>query len=140
MHGRGESTKWQPISNLNLNDVTESSYPQKSLLDPDQPQPTNRGRTFAIFCLDTWYWEILSVIFSLLFTVAIVATLGYYNGRSEPSLPKGVTLNAMVSVLATGTKSYLIFVTSQSIGQLKWIWFRRRHRLIDLQTFDNASR
>lgn len=89
---------------------------------------------------DSWFWEILSVIFSTLCFTATITTLAFYNGKSEPNMPKGITLNAIVSILASGTKSSLIFVTSQSIGQLKWIWFRRKRKLLDLQKFDDASR
>ncbi|KAL4860792.1 hypothetical protein BDV12DRAFT_181109 [Aspergillus spectabilis] len=48
-----------------------------------------------------------------------------YNGKPSPELPYGVTLNVMLSVLASDTKSSLIFVTSTAIGQLKRIWYRQ---------------
>jgi hypothetical protein len=87
-----------------------------------------------------WSWEVLSLIFSNLCFVAVLATLLGYNGKPSSELPCGVTLNAIVSVLATGTKSSLIFVTSTAIGQLKWIWYRQRNRIYDMQIFDDASR
>ncbi|CEL03697.1 hypothetical protein ASPCAL04843 [Aspergillus calidoustus] len=90
--------------------------------------------------LDTWMWEIASLAFSTLCFAAILALLLAYNDKPWPELPHGLTLNAIVSVLATGTKSSLIFVTSTAIGQLKWIWYRQRHHLQDMLLFDDASR
>ena len=81
-----------------------------------------------------------SVIFSLLCLTAIFVIPAVYNNSSSPNLPHGVTLNAVVSILATGSKASLIFVTSESIGQLKWLWFRTKRALIDMETFYNASR
>lgn len=91
-------------------------------------------------CTDPWFWENLSVIFSLLCLTAIFVILAVYNNSPSPRLPHGLTLNAIVSILATGSKASLIFVTSESIGQLKWIWFRTKRALIDMENFDNASR
>ncbi|KAL2795139.1 hypothetical protein BJX66DRAFT_337144 [Aspergillus keveii] len=90
--------------------------------------------------LDTWMWEIASLAFSTLCFVTILAMLLAYNDKPWPKLPHGFTLNAIVSVLATGTKSSLIFITSTAIGQLKWIWYSQRHQLHDMQLFDDASR
>lgn len=72
--------------------------------------------------------------------MAIPVALLIYNNKPSPSLPRGITLNTIVLLLATGSKSSLLFVTSESIGQLKWIWFRKEHRLSDIQAFDSASR
>ncbi|KAL4915003.1 hypothetical protein BDW62DRAFT_204092 [Aspergillus aurantiobrunneus] len=70
----------------------------------------------------------------------VVVILAVYNKSPLPSLPRGLTLNAIVSILAAGSKSSLIFVAGEWIGQLKWIWFQRKQALIDMQIFDNASR
>ena len=84
-------------------------------------------------CTNPLFWETISAIFSLLCLTAIFVILAVYNNSPSPSLPHGVTLNAIVSILATGSKASLIFVTSESIRQLKWIWFRTRRTLVDMQ-------
>lgn len=80
--------------------------------------------------------------FSVACFVAIFGVLLGYNQKAMPSFPKGLTLNTIVSILATGAKSSLLCVVGTSIGQLKWIWFQgeKKHPLYDLQSFDDASR
>ncbi|PLB50945.1 hypothetical protein P170DRAFT_474494 [Aspergillus steynii IBT 23096] len=91
--------------------------------------------------LDTWTWEIISMAFSILFFLAIVGVLGFYDQRKMPDLPQGLTLNTVVSILATGSKSALLCMIGTSMGQLKWLWFSgRKSPLYDLQFFDDASR
>jgi hypothetical protein len=90
---------------------------------------------------DTWLLEIIALIFSILAFAAIGGVLRGYEGKPFPNLAHGLTLNTIVSVLATASKSALIFVVAGSIGQLKWLWFREKNRsLSDIQTFDDASR
>ncbi|KAL2802832.1 hypothetical protein BJX63DRAFT_98044 [Aspergillus granulosus] len=58
-------------------------------------------------------WEISSVTFSTLCFVAALTILLTYNGKPSPELSHGATLNVIVSVLATGTKSSLILSPAQ---------------------------
>jgi hypothetical protein len=91
--------------------------------------------------MDTWICEMIAMIFSIGCTVAIAFTVGNYNGGPIPSLPSGVTLNALISILSTAARAALVFVLSSTIGQLKWCWLVRRDtRLQDLQVMDEASR
>ncbi|KAN0081758.1 Protein of unknown function (DUF3176) domain containing protein [Elaphomyces granulatus] len=49
--------------------------------------------------------------------------------------------NSMVSVFSTLSNSTLLFAVAKGLSQLKWIYFqKKRHRLFDLQVFDDASR
>jgi hypothetical protein len=86
--------------------------------------------------------EITAIIFSLACAVAIVVVLSVYNNPTTPKLPRDVTLNALVSVLATGSKGGLLFATSSCLGQLKWIWYTadQPRSLAHVETFDEASR
>ncbi|RJE20239.1 hypothetical protein PHISCL_07417 [Aspergillus sclerotialis] len=74
--------------------------------------------------------------------IAIFGILLAYDQKESPSFPQGLTLNAIVSILSTGSKSSLIFVIGECIGQLKWMWFQGENKrpLNDLQSFDSASR
>lgn len=95
--------------------------------------------------LDTWSSEILAIGFSLACFVAIVAVLSSFDGKQSPQLSYGLTLNTIVSILATACKSSLLFLVAESIGQLKWVWFFQQRKdtkrpLQDIQSFDGASR
>ena len=72
--------------------------------------------------------------------VVIALVLWVYNGKGIPQLPYGVTLNTLISILATTSRSLLLLIAASVIGQDKWLYFRRFQPLIDMQTFDGASR
>ena len=94
--------------------------------------------------LDTWLPEIFALLFSLACLVAIVAVLAIYHDKPLHHLPKGLTLNAIISVLAAGAKSSLMFTVGGTMSQSKWCWFRsklnRQRCLQDLEDMDDASR
>jgi len=91
---------------------------------------------------DSWYPEIAALCFSIACAIAIAATIFTYDGRPTPRMEYDVTLNAIVSVLATASKAALIFAVSNCIGQLKWTWLgdKNTKSLMDAAIFDSASR
>ncbi|CAG8390446.1 unnamed protein product [Penicillium salamii] len=104
-----------------------------------KPKPKNWSWRFL--CLDTWIPEIIATLFSIACFIGICGILLAYNQKSRPELYYGLSLNAIISVLATGCRSSLIFVIGEAMGQLKWTWFYAKpQRLIDMQTLDSASR
>ncbi|KAE8349942.1 hypothetical protein BDV28DRAFT_151407 [Aspergillus coremiiformis] len=140
-HRDGDAGRNQSLANSEENERQDPEHelsPSSSTSTRTvQQKPPSRWQALS---LDTWFWEVFSVVFSVLCFITIFVILLVYNQRPSPMLPHGLTLNTIVSVLATGTKSSMIFVTSAAIGQLKWIWFRKQNRLDQMQSFDNASR
>jgi hypothetical protein len=90
--------------------------------------------------LDTWFPEAVAMTFSATCMLGIAAVLRVYEGKASTTKPYGITLNAMVSVLATASKSSLFYAVASAVSQLKWCWFTQRRKLQDLQSFDDASR
>ncbi|KAJ5593446.1 hypothetical protein N7537_010350 [Penicillium hordei] len=96
---------------------------------------------WSSLALDTWLFEIIAICFSVACFIAIFCILWVYDQTPTPKFSHGLTLNTIVSVLATASKSSLIFVVGQSIGQLRWIWFQKGPKpLSHLQDYDSASR
>ena len=91
---------------------------------------------------DKWYSKIVASFFSLACSIAIVVVLVIYDNKPTPKLPKGITLNAVVSVLATASKAALLFTTSSCLGQLTWIWLKamKARNLSLAEIFDGPSR
>jgi hypothetical protein len=83
---------------------------------------------FYRITLDTWALEILALFISAASIGAIIALLLTYKGKKSPELSFRITLNAIVSILATTSRSMLIFAVSMCIGQLKWCWYHERKR------------
>jgi hypothetical protein len=124
---------------------TSKHLPREQIIDKRSKAvsavPDQRPSTYSRLILETWTCETVAMLFSIACIVAIAFTVGHYNGDSIPSLPSGVTLNALISILSTAARAALFFVLSSSIGQLKWCWLvRRGARLQDLQVMDRGSR
>lgn len=111
------------------------------------PSPLSKERkqqylNWTSLNLDTWFWEWLSIAFSVACFITTVGLLLVYHNSPSPNPPHGLTLNTIVSVLATASKASLLLTIGTSIGQLKWIWFQQgpKRQLYNLQSFDDASR
>ena len=90
--------------------------------------------------LDTWLPEVFALGFSTACLLAIIAVLAAYHDKQLHRLPKGLTLNAIIAVLAAGAKSSLMFAVGGTMSRSKWCWFRHQQRLQDLEDMDDASR
>jgi hypothetical protein len=89
---------------------------------------------------DSWIPELVSLLGSSLSLIVMVIILAHYNNHPIFNW-HGVTLNAIISVLSTTYKSWLIFTVTTAISQEKWIVFSRmRHRLEDFNLIDQAAR
>ncbi|CAG8213515.1 unnamed protein product [Penicillium salamii] len=106
-------------------------------LSPSELQESDRSLTS-----DTWIYEGVAMVFSVLCFIATITVLRVYEHKARPNLAYGITLNAIISILATGSKSSLLFVIGECIGQLKWVWFYKgkKKEHLDMQLFDSASR
>ncbi|RDW93037.1 DUF3176 domain-containing protein [Aspergillus mulundensis] len=108
--------------------------------EPAKPQ-TPPGLLLRV--LDTWFYEIIAMLFSISSMVTALVILKVYEGRAQPRFAYGLTLNALISLLATVCKSSLVYVVGECISQLKWVWFHRgkkKKALGGIQLFDSASR
>lgn len=97
-------------------------------------------KKFWNFLTDTWIPEITAAVLSMSCSVAIGILLATWSGQQVPQLSRGITVNAIISVLATTSKSAMLYLVSTCIAQTKWIWFRRARPLAQVQVFDDASR
>ena len=116
-------------------------------LDQEKPSESKSGSeslrssSWKRLLFNTWVPEILAVIFSVGCIAALAVVLLTFNGRPAPQMRWGLTLNALISILATASKAALLAVVAAVISQLKWCWFSSDSRkLQDLQSFDDASR
>ena len=89
---------------------------------------------------DTWWPEFAALTTSLLCIVGLIVMLYHFDRSASPELPYGITLNAITSILATASKSLLLFAVGNSISQQKYSWFQSEKPLKDVQRFDDASR
>lgn len=88
----------------------------------------------------TWVGETAGILVSASLLVALTIVLAVYDDKAVFEW-KGVTLNALVSLLSTASKSALLYTMSELLSQWKWIVFSATRRpLIDFHRIDAASR
>lgn len=87
-----------------------------------------------------WILEWLSWSVALLAIAGIVGVLAAFNHRPIPDWPYGITIGALVSLLATIANVGLAGPISAGIGQAKWLWFAKERTMADFELIDSASR
>jgi hypothetical protein len=110
--------------------------------DQHRHSPTNFSRLLQRIN-DWWVLEATGLLISIGAAGAAVGVLRLYNGRPLQEWRYHLSINTVISFLAIISKSSLALVVEGCLGQLKWIWYsspRKRHSLLDFQTFDGASR
>ncbi|KAJ5552318.1 hypothetical protein N7494_001696 [Penicillium frequentans] len=116
-------------------------YGHSGSIQKNAHSPSAHHHHWSSVLLDSWFYESIAVCFSIASFIAIFCTLLVYNQQKTPKLPSGLTLNTVVSILATCSKSSLLYIVGECIGQLRWISFGRYSKpLSDVQAYDSASR
>ncbi|PLB36247.1 DUF3176 domain-containing protein [Aspergillus candidus] len=132
------------VESAPLNGAHTEDCEERSLSAAPSETKTHGKKTKAkrSIWLDSWLFEGISLSFSIACLVAIFGVLVAYDNKKRPQLAYKITLNTIISVLATGCKSSLVLVIGEAICQLKWLWFQdpSQRRLFGMQSFDAASR
>lgn len=118
--------------------VNEPSNPAQ------QPKPITRTSTSKTFSRwnDWWIWEILAGILSILTLLTICIVLAVYDGKPQPQIQWGITLNAVIAFIATIMRAAFLTLLAEGTSQLKWLAFARdtKRPLHDFNVYDAASR
>jgi len=113
--------------------------PKKQTVEP--PRSFRRAmKSMSRLWQDTWMAELFSCLVALVALVMMVIVLAVYQGRPMPQWPRAISLNTLVAVFSAVLKAALMMPVGEGISQLKYLWFREMHPLIDLEDFDSASR
>lgn len=88
----------------------------------------------------TWILEVVACTFSILALGAVAGVLASANGKVVLAW-HGLTLNTIISILATASKLSALFVLGAAIAQSKWAIFSRRPRsLLEFEAVEQAGR
>ncbi|XP_014551439.1 hypothetical protein COCVIDRAFT_42252 [Bipolaris victoriae FI3] len=93
--------------------------------------------------LRDWYWDFIAAIFSIACVIAVIVIVRKYQGKSLSSwhFYHNITLNTLVALLSTLSRTALIVPVASCISQLKWIHLVSSLRpLHEYQILDEASR
>ncbi|KAJ5096671.1 hypothetical protein N7456_007392 [Penicillium angulare] len=136
--GLFSGTNDQEGQDVNSQLVSEACSSETPLANPTRKQ--HDWSWWRSIIMDSWALEIVSMLFSIACFIAIVSVLIVFNGKKRPNISYNLSLNTIVSILATASKSSLVFAIGEAISQLKWDWFQDCKELISMQMFDDASR
>lgn len=93
------------------------------------------------YIIEWWLLELISWFIGAFSVAALVIVLRHFDGQAITHSDFGLTLNALISLLAGFTRASLLIPTYGALGQLKWNWFRGESKLmVDFEIFDSASR
>lgn len=148
MSGNHSRLKSDPNSEYKLEEERQQHIPQGKLYTPvnmDESHPKiGHARPQRIkwrkAAVHLWLWEWLAWLMALLAIAAIVGVLLAFDNKSIPEWPYGITLGALVSVLATIATVGLAEPLAAGLGQTKWIWYTKERGLADFELVDGASR
>ncbi len=92
------------------------------------------------FAIDRWIWEWCAMLISGISLIAIFLILQLHQGRPLPNWPYSITINSLISIFATIFKVTILVPIAQGLSQAKRHWFQRCRPMIDMDTYDQASR
>jgi len=107
---------------------------------PPPTLPKHRFRRTISRWNDWWLLEVAAGILSIISLIAIIAILAHFDGKPLTEWYPKITPNAVISVLATISKSSVLLPVAECISQLIWLRFRSPHSLQLIQRFDEAIR
>ncbi|KAF1809845.1 hypothetical protein P152DRAFT_379587, partial [Eremomyces bilateralis CBS 781.70] len=87
-----------------------------------------------------WWWELVGWFLGSVALGAIFLLLIIYQDQAFDNWDGALQLSTVVAVLSQAAQSFLAISISSCIGQSKWFLLRERNRMIELETFDEASR
>ena len=99
---------------------------------PFQPKPSLRTRLVQ----NSWALEILAWLLGAVTLAILIIVLASFNKKPLSHWHSSVSVNTLVNALTTTASTALIFPIASSIAQLRWIWLRKKERVVaDFDSF-----
>lgn len=141
-HGHDEAT-----GGWDNEHATEACTEITGLLIRETGKDDNTGsaKNHQINIFLVWSLELGLLLLAIGLLGSIFAILGAYNTHELPDwngkIRVGITLNALIAVIATIFRSVIAFVALEVLAQLKWDWISKTFKPVgDMQRYDDASR
>lgn len=87
-----------------------------------------------------WLWEAISFALAVACFAAVFGMLLALDDNQVPAWPSGISVNAILSLIVTVMKGAMGICVAECLSQIKWSWFKRDRKLIDLVIIDEATR
>ena len=100
--------------------------------EANQPKPS----LYTRFVENSWTLEFLAWLLGAVTLAILVIVLAVFNGKPLSHWHSGISVNTLVNALTTIASTALIFPITSSIAQLRWLWLRRKERIVaDFDSF-----
>ncbi|PNP77799.1 hypothetical protein FNYG_08880 [Fusarium nygamai] len=114
---------------------------RKALVSPSSKVKDKKGKVtdtekhFPEHACWIWRWELLQLFIASGLFAAICIVLYMYSGKELPEWKNlGITLNTLVSIIATFFRASIAIISSEVLAQLKWEWLSSSFRpMSDIQ-------
>jgi hypothetical protein len=71
----------------------------------------------------------------------MIVLLRVLEGKRQPDLILGLTINSIIQYLTSFTKICFLVPVTEALCQLRWLWFASQPRpLLDFELYDGAAR
>lgn len=133
--------------------LASESFPLKSLRPgytpvdepsayvPRDPEARKRWRwKLQNVSSNFWLWEVSACFLSLGLSGIIYWQLKRLDGKALYFWDYKWSPTSSLALAVTIAKASMMVPISSALGQLKWHWFRKSHRLDGMEHFDQASR
>lgn len=110
----------------------------RSLSFSNVPPPRRKRNFLHVF--RSWWLELFTCFLAVIVLLAFVITLWKQQNKPLQTYSLGITINSLTAIYTIVLKTFCVFVVTEGIGQLKWLWYRKPRSLADFQVFDRASR
>jgi len=136
--------EWLPLTSSSEYDKGDPNSHEPQKFDPRE-RPTALTKLCKEFsnCY-IWWFEILALLASGLALMATIMLLKYVDDTAISSWSEeqsGLSINAILSILSTVSRSCLLVPLDEVMGQLMWLAFmQRERRLYDVELYNEASR
>ena len=98
-------------------------------------------RLWTWIATDSWTLEYAALMIAVASLASIGILFGIYGEHPASAWTYTVTLNSVLSTLATVMKGSMLLPVGACLSQLKWTWYHHEKRsLLHFQLFDAASR
>ncbi|KAF3053385.1 hypothetical protein E8E11_011807 [Didymella keratinophila] len=134
-HSAPSLTASEPKSRYLPDSSTQKLYPTEVITNPLTEK--------HLFDFRDWQWEFGASVFSLGCFAAVIGVLAANEQKSLAgwTFVFGISLNTLIAILSTLSRTALMVPVASCISQLKWIHLASTSRpLRDVQVFDDASR
>lgn len=91
--------------------------------------------------INIWKREIVGMFIACAALAGIITLLRLWSGKPTRNWTRHITINTVISILATCIRASTVVTLAEILSQLKWSWYKKKGQAVeDVVLFDRSSR